>query len=366
MKRVRSFVWPVGLVLSLAAGAVAGDPPQYTITILSPPGATNSSATRINNLGEVIGTANNSATVWVYQNGTYTFIPALPGSRSYYPNDINDHGQVIGSAFVAGDGQYHGYSYQNGVTTDLGIYQPSSINNLGQISAYLNDASRALLIDGPTVTTLPTLGGSFAIAGQINEHGQIVGYGNLTTGGPEHPFLYANGTMTDLGLLPGFARGGALGINQNGDITGYMQYAGLPVDRRAFLYHNGVMTDLGLPTPFNYTDTTGVSPTGINDSGQIVGLIGDLGSGAFVYTGGQMYDIQSLIPRDGDWHPIGATGINDAGQIVVNEAGLDMSHNSLSRSLLLTPIPEPAGLALIVCCGFGLLRPRRRSGPRSR
>ena len=212
-----------------------------------------------------------------------------------------------------------------------------------------------MLIDGPTVTTLPTLGGSVTIASRINDHGQIVGDASLATAGPEHPFLYENGTMTDLGLLPGFARGGAAGINNNGDITGYMQYAGLPVDRRVFLYHNGVMTDLGLPSPFNYTDTTGVSPTGINDTGQIVGLIGSTGSGAFVYTGGRMYDIQSLIPRDGDWQLLNASGINNAGQIVVNES--DPIHN-LGRALLLTPIPEPAGLTLIVFCGLGLRRRR--------
>ena len=68
-----------------------------------------------------------------------------------------------------------------------------------------------------------------------------------------------------------------------------------------------------------------------------------------------MYDIKSLIPRDGNWQLINAYGINNAGQIVVNES--EPIHN-LGRALLLTPIPEPAGLTLIVCCGLGFLRRR--------
>jgi probable HAF family extracellular repeat protein len=60
------------------------------------------------------------------------------------------------------------------------------------------------------------------------------------------------------------------------------------------------------------------SATGINASGQIVGnssTTGDAANHAFLYTGGSMYDVNSLIASTSGWEIVNAVAINDGGQI---------------------------------------------------
>ena len=52
---------------------------------------------------------------------------------------------------------------------------------------------------------LGTLGGLESFAYRINDSGQVVGVAD-TSSGVEHAFLYSNGTMNDLGMLPGGSR----------------------------------------------------------------------------------------------------------------------------------------------------------------
>jgi probable HAF family extracellular repeat protein len=61
------------------------------------------------------------------------------------------------------------------------------------------------------------------------------------------------------------------------------------------------------------------SASGINASGQIVGnasTTGDVANHAFLYTGGSMYDVNSLIASTSGWEIVNAVAINDNGQIV--------------------------------------------------
>src|SRR6266704_2464509 len=71
-----------------------------------------------------------------------------------------------------------------------------------------------------TVTDLGTLGGDLTSrAFAINALGQVVGYSN-TASGAKHAFLWANGTMQDLGTLGGEVSG-ASGINRLGQVAGF-------------------------------------------------------------------------------------------------------------------------------------------------
>ena len=97
------------------------------------------------------------------------------------------------------------------------------------------------------------------------------------------------------------------------------------------------MTDLGI-LGGNYSYAYG-----INNAGQVVGSSGAADSGfnhAFLYSNGQMMDLNDLIDPSLGITLTEATGINDHGQIVAN-GGLD--------AYLLTPIPEPSTTAL--SCG---------------
>ncbi len=77
---------------------------------------------------------------------------------------------------------------------------------------------------------LGTLGGSFSIARDLNNHGEVVG-GSLTEGDENfHGFLYRNNQLYDLNefLDPeaGWEVIQALGINNHGEIIGIGSYTG--------------------------------------------------------------------------------------------------------------------------------------------
>jgi probable HAF family extracellular repeat protein len=93
------------------------------------------------------------------------------------------------------------------------------------------------------MTELGALGSAFASsrAQAINAAGQIVG-GSDTFLGPFRPFLYSDGTMTDLGTLGGSA-GEAFGINDSGDVVGY-SYTTPDGSPHAFLFTGRSLIDL--------------------------------------------------------------------------------------------------------------------------
>jgi len=77
---------------------------------------------------------------------------------------------------------------------------------------------------------LGTLGGSFSIARDLNDHGEVVG-GSLTEGDENfHGFLYRGNRLHDLNEFLDPAAGWeliqALGINNHGEIIGIGSYTG--------------------------------------------------------------------------------------------------------------------------------------------
>jgi len=184
------------------------------------------------------------------------------------------------------------------------------LNSSGQVAgfAYFADGSyHAFLYANGSMTDLGTLGGNESEAFAVNSQGQVVGtaaIADLPTGGPYHAFLYTGGAMGDLGTLGG-PRSDAYGINDSGQIVGRAYTAG--IELHAFLYANGTMSDLG-------TLGGGDSVANcINGSGQIAGQSGTSGSleHAFLYSQGVMTDLGTL---GGSTSNAGA--INAYGQIV--------------------------------------------------
>ena len=90
-----------------------------------------------------------------------------------------------------------------------------------------------------------------------------------------------------------------------------------------------MLKDLGLFAG-PYSTTWGL---GINDSGVVVGRSTFQSTyHAFVYGGGQIKDLNKLIPATSGWVLVEANGINNAGQIV--GAGM---HKGLEHAFRLTP-----------------------------
>ena len=172
----------------------------------------------------------------------------------------------------------------------------SDINNSGQMAVYIGsfELSGAAIFDPRFgLAHLPGLGTGEAStwAFAINESGQVVGRAQVA-GKIERPVRWFNGSVTDLGVLPGFIEGEALDINDAGVIVG-------PLSDQNFAF--------------------GVMPTA-----------------GFVYVGGTMYNLNTLIPPGSGFTIHSALALNNAGQILVR-----MIDNATSRDryAVLTPGP---------------------------
>ena len=175
-----------------------------------------------------------------------------------------------------------------------------------------------------------------------------------TTNYEDHAFLWTpttpngvSGTMHDLGTLGGTYSSGA-GINASGQVTGVSDTSGrrgvarLSVDTDDAQWRQRHDATIWERWVDSYSDGYG-----INASGQVVGVsytTGELRAHiAFLYTSGSgMVDLNTLIDPLSGWELLSADGINDAGQIT----GYGLIGGE-SHAFLLTPVPEPATLALI-------------------
>ena len=296
---------------------------------------------------------------------------------------VNATGEVTGVAGSSITATSEVFVYSTGTMTNLGTLGGHSgignaINRSGQVAGYSENSSntyRAFVTRGDTLVDIGDLGGGSAVAYGINDLGFAVGSA-VTKDGSNHPFLYRNGRMTDLGTL-GSPKGNswwnsAQGVNNSGVVTGTSYDA--QGNFFAFVWKNGKMTKVGTlggawsqgnainnkgqVTGLAYTkngsahaflancatcalkdlgtfagSTSTVWGFGINDSGVVVGQSTFSNTyHAFVYTGGKIKDLNTMIPAGSGWVLIDARGINAAGQIV----GMG-TINGQEHGYLLTP-----------------------------
>ena len=184
------------------------------------------------------------------------------------------------------------------------------------------------------ISDLGTLGGNIALAGSLNEQGQVAGFASNAVPDPFSFYYFAifgssNGTQTraflwdekngmrDLGALGTGTDAIAFFLNARGQVAG-VSYTnatpnpttGIPtLDPFLWDKRNG-MQDLG-----TLGGTFG-EPTALNNRGEVIGfsnLSGDQSSDPFLWEKGNLID---LYTNTAGGNPLTADAINEAGEIV--------------------------------------------------
>ena len=235
-----------------------------------PTPGSDSEAHGINNRGQVVGYQEGLGNV-LWEDGTMI---GLDGSDlgEISPAAINNRGQVVGSIATAIAGEYHAALWDNGTIVDLGVLPGDSssnaraINSRGQIigTSSAGPLDRAFIWDKGTMSELPGLDGQEGqdtLAFDINNRGQVVGSSGL------RPVIWENGTPVPLDTFLPSTTGRAFGINDSGDIVGFLQ-SPTSSDYLPVLWQNG--TALALPTP-PLNPSPGSAAVDINNRGTIIG-----------------------------------------------------------------------------------------------
>jgi len=289
MRRPKGVAWMVACAMG---GAASGVLPEYVpIEVGTIAGASRVFVTGINNNGLVVGTcsfSNGSFRAWAWSPSEFRQLPTLGGNlaKAY---GVNNRGDIVGESTITGI-------------------------KFGRACMWRSDGQ---------LINLGTLGGAGSWAISINENREIVGRSWITGNTMAHAFLYRNGVMTDLGVLPGPTNyySAANAINATGTIVGLSDgTSGYPN-----------------PTLWEPTQLTNLAPTSVsgealsvNDNGVIVGIMrwGQLDQAtAFTRTGpvnlGRLASDTEGVCND----------VNNLGQAVGNSARPSLSRAVLWRTL---------------------------------
>jgi len=301
----------------------------------------------------------------LWEHGQMTDLGTLEGGYDSGAAAINSRGEIAGEAYntIPDANSMFGYGYQsraaywnNGVVQDLGTLGTGTdavaglINERGQVvgMSYTSSVPNALCpgISAFTLTTgsfiwdkkngmkdIGGLGGTCTLANDLNNHGQIVGGSALTGDTQVHPFAWNAATgVIDLLDSSDSSYGFAEAENAHGDVAGGTCDA---VTCYAVLWRK---SGGRWQKTYLSTVTDNAFSISVNSSEQVIGNVGTTnGSAPFLWEDGSpLVDLNTLIPPGSGLQLYEADEINDRGEIVVQ--GLDASGNN--HAVLLIPCDE--------------------------
>jgi probable HAF family extracellular repeat protein len=272
-------------------------------------GGDYSSATGINDAGEITGASNTATAIlpflWTEKGGLQR-LPVLPGDVCGQAVAINKHGDI--AAYSSGP---------NG-TRALLWSRKGSVRDLG---------------------VLP--GGKYSRANDLNDSDEVAGVSGSNEG--DRAVLWTkDGNARDLGTLPGDSATEAVAVNNAGDVVGYSRG---PVGMRAFLWtKSGGMEELGF-----LTGGSSSRALAINDSGTIVGASATTsGDHAFVWTRETgMLDLNNAASTASSVVLVEAHAINARGQILAMGESAHQAHMGTDPSEDYPCAPSPPSAFLL-------------------
>jgi probable HAF family extracellular repeat protein len=241
-------------------------------------GGDYSSASAINDAGEVTGVSNTSKAmvpfVWTSTTGLRR-VPLLPGDNCGQAIGINKYGHIAGYSSGPSGAKAFLWTRSNAVR-NLGVLaggdhsRARDVNDFDEAvgSSSSSAGERAVLwTKAGNIRDLGTLPGDWASeATAINNASQVVGYSKGPRG--MRAFIWTNETgMQELGVLPGGTSSRALAISDSGEVVGS---SGSASGDHAFLWTKQTgMTDLNSAESINL-DVVFIEAHAVNEKGEII------------------------------------------------------------------------------------------------
>jgi probable HAF family extracellular repeat protein len=264
-------------------------------------GGAHSSASSINNRGEIVGIALNTIAdqfsmfdlLFGKTNGTQTRAFLWQGGAMH--DLLTLGGPDSWAAYINGRGDVVGWSYTS--------FAPNPDTAVPTQDPFLWTKHHGM-------KDLGGFGGTFGYPTRLNNRGHVTGFSNLAGDLTFHPFFWDGKKLRDLRTFGGDT-GIAESLNDADEVVGVADFAGNLI-HDAFLWKSGKMHDLG-----NLGKTS--HAYWINSKGQVVGAsrINDAGdTRAFLWENGKpMVNLNDLIPPDSPLQLVLADQIDDRGEI---------------------------------------------------
>jgi len=254
---------------------LAGNPRSYIVSI-------NNHGVAVGHWYERSPNGNQTLHAFVWENGQITDLNPLIGASWSQAADINDRGQIVGTAVFGppvDQPEYEGHAFlyetNGGGITDLGVLSglstsaAAALNEFGQVVGLSADWNAHPYVMRPFLYTdgsLNELTGEQGAGFDINELGHVVGAKELgfSSNKQNHPFVWRDGDVEPIPL-----NGSPQAINNADQVVGD---AWTPAFRDyAFLFQGGHVTDLDtLAAGLLLPGATITSARDINDKGHML------------------------------------------------------------------------------------------------